>query len=185
MAFARLVLGVAFATALACSVVAPAEARPAHSRQARGKPPSGIEFMMRAVGGNLAAIRLGELAQKKGQNEGLRSFGEQLAAEHKEANQRAAAVAEALKFAPPREPGPRNQSQYAMLSAFSGPAFDRQFLNYVIMNYTRAMVDYQRATGRKGEAADYAKETLPMLQRHLRSAERLMRNLRWTGEPRK
>jgi hypothetical protein len=53
------------------------------------------------------------------------------------------------------------------------------------MNNTRAMVDYQRATGRKGEVADYAKETLPMLQRHLRQGEKLMRTLRWTGEQRK
>jgi hypothetical protein len=71
------------------------------------------------------------------------------------------------------------------LYGFSGAAFDRQFLNYILMNNTRAMVDYQRATGRKGEVADYAKETLPMLQRHLRQGEKLMRTLRWTGEQRK
>lgn len=183
MAFARLVLGVGFAAALACSFVAPAEARPA--RSARGKAPSGIEFLMRSAAGNLSAIRMGELAQRKGQNEGLRSFGEQLAADHAEANQRIATLAESLKLALPREPGPRHQSQYALVSAFSGPAFDRQFLNSTITTHTRAIVDYQRATGRKGDAADYARETLPMLQRHLRAAERLMRNLRWTGEPRK
>jgi putative membrane protein len=181
MAFAKLVF--ALAAALVCANALPAEARQA-PRQAQRKPPSGIEFMMRSVQGNLAAIRLGELAQKKGQNEGLRSFGEQLVAGHKEANQRATEIAATLKFAPPREPGPRHQSQYALLSGFSGAAFDRQFLNYIIMNHTRAMVDYQRATGRKGEAADYAAETLPMLQRHLRAAEKLMRTLRWTGEPR-
>ena len=135
--------------------------------------------------GHLAGIRLGELAQKKAQNEGLRAFGEELVADHKEANQGAVAVAANLKVASPREPGPRHQGQYALLYGFSGAAFDRQFLNYILMNNTRAMVDYQRATGRKGEVADYAKETLPMLQRHLRQGEKLMRTLRWTGEQRK
>jgi hypothetical protein len=71
------------------------------------------------------------------------------------------------------------------VSAFSGPAFDRQFLNSILQSQTRTIVDYERATGRKGDAADYAKDMLPVLQKHLRSAERLMRTLRWTGEPRK
>src|ERR1700712_4423926 len=171
MAFEKLAVAAGLAIALVCSVVAPADARSTH-RAARGKPPSGIEFLIRSMQGHLAGIRLGELAQKKAQNEGLRAFGEELVADHKEANQAAVAVAANLKVASPREPGPRHQGQYALLYGFSGAAFDRQFLNYILMNNTRAMVDYQRATGRKGEVADYAKETLPMLQRHLRQGEK-------------
>jgi putative membrane protein len=181
MGVEKVVVAAGLAIALACSIAAPAEARSAH-RAARGKPPSGIEFLIRSMQGHLAGIRLGELAQKKAQSEGLRAYGQALVADHKEANEAAAAVAANLKVAPPREPGPRHQGQYALLSGFSGAAFDRQFLNYVLMNDTRAMVDYQRATGRKGEVADYATETLPMVQRHLRQSEKLMRTLKWTGE---
>ena len=184
MVFGKQVLRIGVAAALACAIAAPAEAR-----RAQAKPPanprSGIEFLMRSAQGNVGVIRLGELAQKKGQSEGLRSFGEQLVADYGEANKRLAEIGGNLKFGLPREPGPRYQAQYARVSAFSGPAFDRQFLNSILQSQTRTIVDYERATGRKGDAADYAKDMLPVLQKHLRSAERLMRTLRWTGEPRK
>jgi putative membrane protein len=184
MVFGKQVLRIGVAVAVACAIAAPAQAK-----RAQAKPPSnprsGIEFLMRSAQGNVGVIRLGELAQKRGQSEGLRSFGEQLVADYGEANKRLAEIGGNLKFGLPREPGPRYQAQYARVSAFSGPAFDRQFLNSILQSQTRTIVDYERATGRKGDAADYAKDMLPVLQKHLRSAERLMRTLRWTGEPRK
>ena len=46
-------------------------------------------FIKNAIEGNLAEIQMGQLAQKNGSSEGVRSFGQMLERDHTDANQKA------------------------------------------------------------------------------------------------
>jgi len=70
----------------------------------------------------------------------------------------------------------------SMLSTSSGSAFDRQFLSFVILQQTRSVAEHQRIATRKTKAAQFAEDELPTIEKYLRGAEMLMRNLDWNND---
>jgi putative membrane protein len=52
------------------------------------------KFLKEAIEGNLAEVQMGQLAQKNGQSDGVRSFGQMLQKDHSDANQKATAAAD-------------------------------------------------------------------------------------------
>ncbi len=87
------VLGVSLATALACA---------ATGAWAQTKPDKAAQtFVTKAVQGNLAEVSMGQLAQEKGDSDGVRSFGQQLVADHTAANKRAVSIASEMGMTPP------------------------------------------------------------------------------------
>src|SRR5918998_3336788 len=67
-------------------------------------------FMTKAIEGNLAEVAMGQLAQKQGESDAVRSFGQKLVADHSAANQKAASIASQIGVAPPTEPSKKHQS---------------------------------------------------------------------------
>ena len=87
------VMGVSLATALACA---------ATGAWAQTKPDKAAQtFVTKAVQGNLAEVSMGQLAQEKGDSDGVRSFGQQLVTDHTAANKRAVSIASEMGMTPP------------------------------------------------------------------------------------
>ncbi|MBV8509032.1 MAG: DUF4142 domain-containing protein, partial [Xanthobacteraceae bacterium] len=84
-------------------------------------------FIKDAIEGNLAEVQMGKLAQDKGQSDGVKSFGQMLATDHSDANQKATAVANQIGVTPPTEPNAKQKALYEKMSKLSGAAFDQQF----------------------------------------------------------
>jgi putative membrane protein len=59
------------------------------------------EFLKAAIGINLAEIQTGQMAQDKGEGEGVKDFGKMLVDDHKKANEEATRLAEENKIMPP------------------------------------------------------------------------------------
>ena len=62
------------------------------------------KFVKEAIEGNLAEVQMGQLAQKNGNSDGVRSFGQMLEKDHTDAKQKATAAANSLGVTPPTEP---------------------------------------------------------------------------------
>jgi putative membrane protein len=54
-------------------------------------------FLKNAIEGNFAEVSMGELAQKNGQSDGVKSYGKMLSTDHAAANQKALDIAEYTK----------------------------------------------------------------------------------------
>src|SRR4051812_7432342 len=100
----KLLLSVGLAATVACA--SPAYAQDKASRK----------FIQEAIEGNLAEVQVGRLAQQKGQSEGVKSFGQMLATDHGQANQKAIQVASQVGVAPPTEPNAKQKKVYDKLS---------------------------------------------------------------------
>ena len=136
----------------------------------------GSTFMRKAIEGNLAEIKVGQLAQQKGASEGVRRLGAVLERDHSKANQQAIAAASAAGVTPPTEPGEKERAEYQRLAALSGARFDRAFVKDMIKDHEKDIAEYRREAKAGGdEAATYAKASLPTLEKHLRLAESLER----------
>ena len=62
------------------------------------------EFLSDAIQGNLGEISIGELVQKNGKSEGVRSFGKMLVQDHSAANDKAMTLAKAHDLPRPLNP---------------------------------------------------------------------------------
>jgi putative membrane protein len=131
-------------------------------------------FITSAVQGNLAEVAMGQLAQQKGQSDGIRSYGEQLAKDHSDASQKAIAAANALGVTPPSEPTRKQKADHDKMSKLSDAKFDRAFARAMVKDHDKEIKRYEKATKlRDAEAANYATQSLPVLKQHLEMAKDL------------
>jgi len=133
-------------------------------------------FMQKAIAGNLAEIKVGELAQQKGATEGVRHFGTVLEEDHSKANQQAMTAASSMGVTPPAAPTPKEQAVYQRLASLSGKEFDRAFVKAMVKDHKKDIAEYEKeARSTNSPAANYAQQTLPDLHKHLKLAEALER----------
>lgn len=153
----------AFAAAILSSPLALAATQPA-------------AFMQKAIEGNLAEIKVGQLAQQKGATEGVRHFGAVLEQDHSKANQQAMTAASSMGLAPPSEPSSKEQAVYQHLASLSGSQFDKAFVKAMVKDHKKDIAEFKKeAKTSNSPASSYAQQVLPDLQKHLQLAEALER----------
>lgn len=131
-------------------------------------------FIKDAIEGNLAEVQVGDLAQQKGASQGVKEFGAKLAHDHTAANEKAKQAAQSLGVTPPTKPGVKQAMMYHELSALSGEQFDRHFITGMVKDHKDDIAKYEKeAQSGSGPAAEYAKQILPDLRKHLNIAEHL------------
>lgn len=131
-------------------------------------------FLKESIQGNLAEVDVGNLAQQKGQSQGVKDFGATLAKDHAAANEKAEKAASTLGVSPPSEPSAKQKALYKKLSALSGEQFDKEFVRSMVKDHQEDIAKYEKESNSgSGAAADYAKAILPDLHKHLDMAEHL------------
>lgn len=136
------------------------------------------KFVKMGIQGNLAEVSMGQLAQEKGQSEGIKSFGQQLVKDHTDANQKLMGVASSVSLTPPTEPTKKQKADHDKMAKMSGAKFDREFAKHMVMDHKKDIKDYEKATKmRNADAvASYASQTLPTLNQHLEMAQSLAKS---------
>jgi putative membrane protein len=132
---------------------------------------SDTAFLTEAIQINLAEISVGDLAQKSGGSDDVKSFGKMLVDDHTASNTKATSLAQSNGVTPPTEPKAAEKQKHDELAKLSGADFDREF--------AKAMVK-----GHEGDddIAKFAQETLPTLQKHLKTAQTLQSGKSAQGE---
>ena len=130
-------------------------------------------FLKKAIEGNFAEVSMGDLAQKNGQSDDIRSYGKMLSADHAAANQRALDAAKGLGMNPPSGPNSKQKADYDMMSKMSGSAFDKMFATHMVADHQKDIAEYMKASKLKDAAGDYAAGQIDTLRKHLDSAKSL------------
>ncbi len=144
--------------------------------------PGADQFIKQAIQGNLAEVKVGELAQQKGTTQEVKDLGATLAKDHQAANQNAIQAAQQMNVTPPDSPSAKEKATYEKLSRLSGQQFDREFIQAEVKDHKHDIALYKHETQRgSGPAATYAQETLPKLQDHLKMAEDAQRSEHLAG----
>jgi putative membrane protein len=161
--FSRKFLGIAIAAALFGGLSAADAADKASEK-----------FLKEAVEGNLAEVQVGQLAQQKGQSDGVKKFGEQLQKDHSAANEKVTALANKLGVTPPTEPSKKHKAIHDRLAKLSGPAFDKAFAQAMVADHKEDIRVFEKQAKKKNDpTADLANEILPDLRKHLEMAQSL------------
>lgn len=138
-------------------------------------------FMTQAIQGDLAEVQMGKLAQQKGATQQAKSFGQILTNDHQANEQKANQVAKQIGVTPPTSPSAEQKSDFDRLSKLSGEAFDRQFAAMMVEGHRKNISEFRREARVNNAVGQYAKQTLPTLEKHLRAAERLEHTSRTTA----
>lgn len=136
-----------------------------------GNVRSSRRFITDAIQGNLAEVKLGQLAQQKSSNDQVRSFGMMLEKDHGAANDQAKQVAHAINVTAPHAPNDKQQATYDKLSKLSGSDFDKEFAKAMVDDHKKDIRKYELESKEKDAAGRYATQTLPKLKEHLKMAE--------------
>ncbi len=131
------------------------------------------KFLKEAIEGNFAEVQMGQLAQKQGSSDGVRSFGQMLEKDHSDANKKAVDVARSLGVNTPTEPSKKQKADYDKMAKMSGAQFDMPFARHMVADHKKDIKEYERASKLKDAAGPYASETLPVLRKHLDTAQAL------------
>src|SRR5262245_50763030 len=131
------------------------------------------KFLTEAIEGNFAEIEMGRLAQKNGQSDQVKSFGNMLIADHSNANQKAMEAAKEMGLRAPNGPNARQKSHYGKMSKLTGSNFDREFADHMVKDHKKDISEYEKAANMHDPAGTYARASLPTLQKHLQTAEQI------------
>src|SRR4051812_40271619 len=130
-------------------------------------------FLKTAIEGNFAEISMGDLAQKNGQSDGVKSFGRMLSTDHAAANQKALNAAQGLGMNPPSGPNAKQKADHDKMAKMSGAGFDKMFATHMVADHQKDIADYKKASKSKDAAGEYASGQIDTLQKHLDAAKSL------------
>ncbi|MGH6887865.1 MAG: DUF4142 domain-containing protein [Rhizomicrobium sp.] len=125
-------------------------------------------FLRKAIKGDNSEIMLGHMAEHRGASPAVRHFGHTLVEDHTMARDQAMHVAAKIGVRPPDRPDRDAMMERDRLAGMSGPAFDHEFVHYMIDDHRKDIADFQgEAHAMNGPASRMAREQLPTLHKHL------------------
>lgn len=137
------------------------------------------DFAKEAAQGGLAEVKLGQLAEEKGSSNAVKSFGKRMVEDHSKANEQLKDVALREKVKLPTELSKKNQKTYDRLSELSGDAFDRAYARDMIHDHQNDVAAFKQeaSSGQNQAIKNFAVQTLPTLEDHLKMAREMEQGL--------
>jgi putative membrane protein len=129
------------------------------------------QFLKEAIQADMAEVQVGQLAQQKGQSEDVKQFGQMLQQDHSQNLQQAQQLAQQHDVTAPAEPNAEQKKMYDKLSKLSGQQFDRQFAKDMVADHKKDIAKFQKEAKGSGPFAQFAQQTVPVLQKHLQTAQ--------------
>jgi len=131
------------------------------------------KFIKAAIQGDIAEVDIGKLAQEKGQSDAVKQYGAMLVKDHGDHKSKAEQVASRLGVEPPTGSSLTQKAAYAKLKVLSGSWFDSSFAKSMVKDHQEDVKEYKRESSKNDAAGQLAKDTLPVLQKHLQAAQSL------------
>lgn len=132
-------------------------------------------FMVEAYMGNLAEVAFGQLAQQRGQSQGVKDFGQKLIDDHAAANAKVGQYLDDQQVQRPIHVPLAALNSFTKLSEASDQDFDKVFAKELTKEHEKDIASYQKwaKSAKNEEVRSYINETLPALKDHLKTAKQL------------
>jgi len=131
------------------------------------------QFIKKAAQGGLAEVQLGQLATEKADSPDVKQFGQKMVDDHGKANDQLKQVASNKGVAIPDKLNAKDAATKARLEKLSGKAFDRAYMRDMVVDHTKDVSEFrtESKTAKDPDVKNFASETLPTLQEHLKQAK--------------
>ena len=100
-------------------------------------------FVRHAEEGGLAMVQLGQMAKTKASSDDVKQFGQTMIDDHTKLNTDLAPIADSLGVEIPVRLNRTDQDEYNKLNGLSGPAFDKEYLSYMLKDHRKDLHDFR------------------------------------------
>jgi putative membrane protein len=140
---------------------------------------SDTQFAKKAAQGGLAEVKMGQLAQDKGTSDSVKKFGQRMVEDHTKAGDELKKAAAQENITLPDDVSAKDKATYDALSKLSGAAFDRAYARDMVKDHEEDVAEFDKEAngGQKPAIKDFASQTLPTLQDHLKQAKEMRQNV--------
>jgi putative membrane protein len=133
-------------------------------------------FLKKALEGDNAEVALGQMAEHNGASQATKAFGHMLAVDHADHKAKVLPIAAAHGVSDTQAMGAGGRIEEVKLKLLEGPSFDREFARYMVHDHQNDIAAFrQEAQAGDPATAALAKQTLPILNKHLDTAQKLVR----------
>jgi putative membrane protein len=133
------------------------------------------QFLTDAMKGDNSEIKLGKLAVSKSASSGVQNFGNMLVEDHGKAKRDVVSLATSMNIPTTDDTTPDADAEYTKLQGMSGADFDKEFVSFMVQGHQKAIAQFQQeaASNDPQPVKQLASQTLPTLQKHLKTAQSL------------
>jgi putative membrane protein len=132
-------------------------------------------FLRVAAEGGNAEIRDAMLANDKSNSQAVKDFAAMIIKDHTAADQKLQSIANAENISLPSHDSMKEGAEYAKLKVLSGDTFDKSYIKGQIHAHRQAIAAFRKemSFGSDDQLKDFARDTLPTLEAHLKQAREL------------
>ena len=137
-------------------------------------------FVENAAQSGLAEVQASRMAQQKATHPQVRQFADRMVKDHTEANRKLARLARAAGAEVPTGPSLLQKGKLELLEHTGKDDFDARYIDHLGVDAHKDAIELferQMQQGQDSGLVQFARETLPKLQDHLRMAQDLQRSL--------
>lgn len=148
-------------------------AKKAGGTSTAAKTSADAKFVKEAAMGGLAEVELGRLATQKAENADVKQFGQRMVDDHSKANDQLKPIAQQKGIGIPTQLTGKEKTAYDRLSRLSGAQFDRAYMKLMLQDHRKDVAEFrkQSTAGKDPEVKQFASQTLPTLEEHLKMAQ--------------
>ncbi|MGZ4788268.1 MAG: DUF4142 domain-containing protein [Terriglobales bacterium] len=130
-------------------------------------------FVKKAAQGGMAEVELGQLATQKAEGADVKKFGQRMVDDHSKANDQLKSLAEQKGVQLPTDLNAKDKALKDRLSKLSGEQFDRVYMQHMVQDHKKDVAEFQKEakSAKDSDVKNFAQQTLPTLQDHLKMAE--------------
>ncbi len=133
------------------------------------------EFMKKAAMGGKMEVQLGKIASEKAASQDVKAFGQRMVRDHSKANQKLEEIAMKQNFSLPQKIDDKHRDTIEKLSGLSGEKFDAAYMETMVEDHKKDIETFKKEArqGQNPAVKEFAAETVPTLEDHLRSAKQI------------
>lgn len=131
------------------------------------------KFANNAAAGGMAEVQLGQLALKNASSPDVKAFAQRMVTDHTKAGDQLKTIASRDNISIPSNMDAKDKATYDRLSKLQGSAFDKAYMRDMVRDHNTDISAFQKEStgGRNEDLKQFASNTLPTLEEHLKMAE--------------
>jgi putative membrane protein len=130
------------------------------------------KFLKEAASGGMLEVKLGELAVQQAQNPEVKRFGQRMVTDHMKANKQLMSLCEKNNITVPTTLNSKDQAVLNKFRDLKGADFDRAYMADMVKDHQHDVAEFTKCSknAESQQVRDFAAQTLPTLEEHLRQA---------------
>jgi putative membrane protein len=130
------------------------------------------KFIKDTAEGNMAELNIAQVATQKAQDPAVKDYAQKLVTDHSKMGDQVKEIAQKEGITLSSEVDSKHQKMIDHLSGLSGAEFDKAFAMHMVKDHKKDIDMFKKAAASDdSQISEFAKNTLPTLQEHLRTAQ--------------